>query len=287
LLIGLQGVAVWALIPAYGLAAVALWKSQREMAVVGVLLSATQLALVMGAAGWHGPQLIPSNALPVRVVSANVLYSNPDVSQLGNDIAEEGADVVVLQEVTERVLGELRGSALWSEYPHRSIAVEPLYHGSATFSKFPITNDLPIDVVGYPMILTDMQTPAGTVRFLNVHTVAPLTSADARVWAQQFAALKRIAQESPYPLIMAGDFNATTDHGPLERILDSNLRDVFREAGSGFGSTWPQWNSLVPPVMRLDHVLVSSHVHVGQLTDSPSTGSDHRRLISEIGIPRN
>lgn len=286
LLIGLQGVAVWALIPAYGLTVIALWKSQRSMALAGAVLSATQLALLIGTVGWHGPQAIPSSSFPLRVVSANVLYTNPAIRQLGDEIAAEGADVVVLQEVTGRVLGELEDSALWRDYPYRATAPEPLFHGAATFSKFPIITDSTLDVAGYPMLVTDIQTPAGPVRFVNVHTVAPLATVDAHVWAQQFGEMKLIAQNSPHPIVLAGDFNATTDHSPMERILDASLRDVFREAGSGVGSTWPQWDSLVPPLMRLDHVLVDSSIDSGEIVDRASIGSDHRRLIAEIGILR-
>jgi endonuclease/exonuclease/phosphatase family metal-dependent hydrolase len=135
------------------------------------------------------------------------------------------------------------------------------------------------------MLLTDLQTPAGIVRVINVHTVAPLTDVDAPAWARQFPALSAVAAQSPHPIVLAGDFNATLDHAPLEKLASGNLRDAFRVAGSGIGNTWPRWDLPVPPVMRLDHVLVSSGVDVASVSDKVSVGSDHRRLVVELGLP--
>jgi endonuclease/exonuclease/phosphatase (EEP) superfamily protein YafD len=213
-----------------------------------------------------------------------LLYTNANIRQLGDDLAAERADVVVVQEVTDEVLAELEKSALWTDYPYRSVAPEPLYHGAATFSKFPITDGRSIDVAGHPMLLTDLATPAGTVRVINVHTVAPLTDVDAPAWARQFPALATVVAESPYPIVLAGDFNATLDHAPLEALASGELRDAFRVAGSGIGNTWPRWDLPVPPVMRLDHVLVGAGVDVASIVDRASIGSDHRRLLVELGI---
>ena len=285
ILIGVQGVTAWALLPAYPLAAFALWKRKWPLAAVALALSATQLVFTIGTIGWHGPQALPATDLPIRLASANLLYTNASIRQLGDDLAAEDADVVVVQEVTDEVLAELEKSALWTNYPYHSAAPEPLYHGAATFSKFPILDGHSIDVAGYPMLLTDLQTPAGVVRVINVHTVAPVAEVDAPAWAGQFPALSAIVAESPYPIVLAGDFNATLDHAPLEKLASGNLRDAFRVAGSGIGNTWPRWDLPVPPVMRLDHVLVSAKVDVASVTDKVSVGSDHRRLVVELGIP--
>ena len=284
-LVGAQGVAAWALVAAYPVAGIALWKRRTALALVATGLAAVHLALVAGAVSLQGPRQVPDGDLPLRLVSANVLYSNPDLRRLGNDIAAQDADVVVLQEVTSQGLAALRSSTLWSAYPYRATDPQPLFHGSATFSRFPIVETRPVDVGGPPMLMTDLRTPAGDVRVVNVHTVAPLTRADARLWATQFPGLRRVLSDSSLPIILAGDFNATLDHAPLAELVDGDVRDAFVVAGRGLGATWPQWDGPVPPLMRLDHVLVAGGISVGAITDQASVGSDHRRVVVDLGLP--
>lgn len=284
-LIAMEGVAPWALLAAYPLAGLALWKRKTALCLTAAGLVAVQLSLVAGAAGRAGPQPIPEGHLPLRLVTANVLFENPDLRQLGDDIAAEGADVVVLQEVTPGGLAELEASALGAAYPYRSAEPRALFHGAATFSRHPIATSRLVGVVGPPMLLTDLTTPVGTVRVVNVHTVAPLNRPDARTWAAQFPELAGLVADSPYPVVLAGDFNATMDHTPLDDLVSGDVRDAFQVAGTGWGRTWPEWDGPVPPLMRLDHVLVAGGVSVGSVTDHASIGSDHRRLVVELGVP--
>jgi endonuclease/exonuclease/phosphatase (EEP) superfamily protein YafD len=284
ILIGVQGVAGWALLPAYPLAVIALVRRRRALGGIASVLSALQLVLVLTSVGWNGSHPLPAGDIPVRIVSANVLLDNPDIRQLGDDLAAEGADVVVVQEVTDEVLAELQRSALWADYPYRATAPQPRFQGAATFSKLPITHSETIQVAGHPMLLTDLQTAAGPLRLVNVHTVAPLTGPDARDWADQFSALAELVRETPSPTVLAGDFNATLDHAPLAALASGDLRDAFTVAGSGVGATWPRWDGLVPPLMRLDHVLVSAGIDVASVTERTSRGSDHRRLVAEVGL---
>ncbi|KJC63838.1 endonuclease/exonuclease/phosphatase family protein [Agreia bicolorata] len=287
ILIGVQGVAVWMLMVAYPLAAVAIWKRRIALSITAAALVACQIVLMVGAIGWHGAQPLPADEQAIRLVSANVLYDNQHIRELGDDIAAEEPDVVVLQEVTPEVLTELGRSDLWTMYPYRMTAPEPLFHGAATFSKYPIDDGHSIDVGGSPMLLTDLQTPSGTLRVINVHTVAPLTTQDARSWAGQFPDLAKMVSTSPYPIVLAGDFNATLDHAPLDALVDGDVRDAFQEAGSGFGNTWPEWGGPLPPLMRLDHILVNDEIQVGSVVEEVSIGSDHRRLNVELGLPAN
>ncbi|MFT2604496.1 endonuclease/exonuclease/phosphatase family protein, partial [Escherichia coli] len=75
------------------------------------------------------PRPIREDALRVRLVTANVLCTNPDVARLADDLVAEDADIVMVQEVTPEVLAVLRTSRLWSAYRHHRVAERPGYHG--------------------------------------------------------------------------------------------------------------------------------------------------------------
>lgn len=284
LLIGLQGVSGWLLLPAYPLAVIAIIKRRRVLAPVAVILALGQAALSLHSVGWHGTQPAPAAAVPFSLVTANVLYENPSISLLAADLVSLDADAVFLQEITPAVLKKLQASALWTEYKYRQLSPHEGFDGAAIFSRYPIVSGKEIPVAGYPMLEADIRTPAGVVRVINVHAVAPLSTAGASTWRRQFAALAGIAKATSTPLVLAGDFNATLDHAPLERLVASGLRDAFVEAGVGTGATWPRWPGPIPPVMRLDHVLVSESVSVVSIVEQTSIGSDHRRLFVRLAL---
>jgi endonuclease/exonuclease/phosphatase (EEP) superfamily protein YafD len=119
---------------------------------------------------------------------------------------------------------------------------------------------------------------------INVHTVAPINESQARRWRGQLGLLARQNEETDGPLVMAGDYNATKDHGPMDAVLASGMRDAYSEAGTGVGATWPQWGSPTIPVMRLDHVLVNEQVTVLSARIEPNRGSDHFRLAVGLAV---
>jgi endonuclease/exonuclease/phosphatase family metal-dependent hydrolase len=87
------------------------------------------------------------------------------------------------------------------------------------------------------------------------------------------------------PTLLAGDFNATGDHAPFRRLLRGGLRDAFDAVGRGSGATWPSGHRFLPALLRLDHVVTGDGIGVGSLRAVPSVGSDHARLVAELGIP--
>ncbi|WP_431795739.1 endonuclease/exonuclease/phosphatase family protein [Microbacterium enclense] len=285
LAIGVRGVERRILIAAYPIVVFAGLARRRALSVAAGALAVLHIVASVRARGGRRPHPIDDSSLCFRLVTANLLCSNSDISRLSDEIAAEDADVVLLQEVTPEVLAVLRRSCLWSAYPHRRVAARPEYHGAATFSRFPVVHDEVLDVAGSPMLRTDLATPRGRVRVVNVHTVAPLTRGQARRWDRQMAWLGAFADADASPVILAGDFNATGDHAPFRRLLRGGLRDAFDAVGRGSGATWPSGHRFLPALLRLDHVVTGDGIGVGSLRAVPSVGSDHARLVAELGIP--
>lgn len=283
-LIGIQCLAVWLLVPALPLAVVACRQRRWAMGATALGIGVAQLVWIAGAVGWHGPQPLPAGAVPLRLVSANVLWENPVIGDLAGELLATGADVIVLQEVTPEVLAALTAGPLWAAYPGRVADALPGFHGSLILSRLPVTAGRAFDVAGSPMTLADISTPAGPVRVVDVHAVAPVNQINTDRWLAQMAVLADLRAPAGSALVMAGDFNATVDHAPFQRLLAAGHRDAFLEAGSGYGATWPSWSGPMVPVVRLDHVLVGDGVSVVSLDEVTSAGSDHRRLVAELAL---
>ena len=284
LLIGLQGVAVFVLAPALPLAGLAVWRRRWAMAAAAAGITVAQLVWIGGAAGWHGPQVAPAGSVPLRLVTANVLMDNSAVPELADELLGSGADVILLQEITPEIAATLRTTPLWTAYPERVADPLPGFHGSLILSRLPIVEGRAIDVAGRPMTRADIRTAAGTVRIVDVLAVAPVNDENTSFWLAQMEAMAAMTAPAGAALVMAGDFNATLDHAPFQRILATGKRDAFLEAGSGYGATWPSWRGPIVPVMRLDHVLVGDGVTVVSVADQVSAGSDHRRLVAELAL---
>lgn len=285
LAIGVRGVERRLLIAAYPVALVAALARRRALSVVAGALVALHVFVSVRGRGGRRPHPVADGSLRLRLVTANLLCSNPDIPRLADEIADEDADVVLVQEVTPEVLAVLRRSRLWSAYPHRRVAPRPEFHGAATFSRLPVVFDAVLDVAGSPMLRTDLATPHGPVRVVNVHTVAPLTLGQVRRWERQMDWLGAFTDADASPVILAGDFNATGDHAPFRRLMRGRLRDAFDAVGRASGATWPIGHRFLPPLLRLDHVLTGGDIEVDSLRAVPGAGSDHARLVAELGIP--
>jgi endonuclease/exonuclease/phosphatase (EEP) superfamily protein YafD len=286
LLIGVQGIGMWLLLPAYPLAVAAAVTRKRALAAVAVALALGNVVWVSDMYRTGTPEVAPAGAATMHLVTANMLLDNPDVAGFAADLVRTDADVIALQEVTPQHLVDLRAAGLLDAYPHQVLDPHPKFHGSAILSRLPIAAGGPIDVAGSPMTQADIVTAAGPVRVVNVHTVAPVNEENTPIWQAQMGALAGLAGRTSTPVVMAGDFNATGDHEPMDELLAAHgLRDAFAEVGRGVGATWPQWDGPMIPLMRLDHVVVTDTVAVLSVQVQDSPGSDHRRLSVELAFP--
>jgi endonuclease/exonuclease/phosphatase (EEP) superfamily protein YafD len=97
--------------------------------------------------------------------------------------------------------------------------------------------------------------------------------------ADQLRAMKR-------PRVVAGDLNAPENSSVVQDLLETGLRDAFSSAGKGYGYT--HGHSLWPGIsfLRIDHILVSNEIGVGDAYAGGKKASQHRPVIADLLMVR-
>jgi len=84
---------------------------------------------------------------------------------------------------------------------------------------------------------------------------------------------------SPYPVIVAGDFNDTPSSFTTHHIRQE-LKDAFRQKGKGYGNTF---NGDLPP-MRIDYLLFAEEMEVLDFKILKTELSDHYPIVAQFTI---
>lgn len=93
--------------------------------------------------------------------------------------------------------------------------------------------------------------------------------------ARQVNILKTEIEKSPYPVILAGDFNDTPSSYTYHQVSNA-LKDSFRESGSGFGKTYAG----LFPSFRIDFLFHSESLSSSHYFTHHEKISDHYPITS-------
>ncbi len=164
----------------------------------------------------------------------------------------------------------------------------------ATFSKFPIIKNAYFynsdnEVFG---IYSDIKVNSDTIRLYNVHLcsiklgkINDSTQEKAiykigkafKFRAKEVDFLVNNFKESPYPIIVCGDFNDTPASYAYQRIING-LDDTYSASEINIGNTY-FWN--MPPI-RIDNILINSEYKAIKYKVEKLPFSDHYPVISQI-----
>ncbi|MDG6106545.1 endonuclease/exonuclease/phosphatase family protein [Dactylosporangium aurantiacum] len=229
--------------------------------------------------------------VPLRVMTANVLFDHGDMPALLQQAKLDDVDVLAVQELTPAALAALDTAGVDGLLPHRVAHPGRGGTGSALFSRHPLTptggdglarrHDCGMRQAGATVHVPG----AGDVQVESVHPCAPRPR-QTRCWARNLAAQPPAGGDPPR--ILLGDFNATLDHAPLRRLLRTGYRDAAGTRGRGLAPTWPFRRGpglpVAPPV-TLDHVLTDRRIGIGDVATRTVPGSDHRALLAHLRLP--
>jgi endonuclease/exonuclease/phosphatase (EEP) superfamily protein YafD len=215
------------------------------------------------------------------VMNANLLHGHAHPDGLAALIRKRHPDVLSLEEASPKFIAKLRRQGIDVELPHRVSMGGGRWHDTAVMSRWPLKRiSTALPTVFFPVAVA---VPGGRpVPVMSAHPTPPVTPTAQRRWRAWLGAVP--APEGALAGgIVAGDFNATLDHGELRRILGLGWRDAGRERGAGLTPTWHAKRALQ---LTIDHVLVPPGAAVEDYVVDDLPGSDHRAVTATVVLPR-
>jgi len=244
-----------------------------------VLAAALIVGLGVGLAAYKATLLVPGDGRGLRVMTANLLYSNTDVPAFNRAVRASDPDVLVVQ---ERV-------AFWTEAIGRTLG-----SAYAILATSPASNTAVYIRKGLPTCpVPELRTPIAEnaalgcalieevpTLVLGVHAPRPRDPMAEADRIASLAAYRATLAEAGMPHIVAGDFNASPIAPGMAAFLDETSVSMPAEPGVWFASSWP---AAIPAVgVRIDHVLVSGEFAARLVRVGPPIGSDHLPVTVDV-----
>ena len=289
-LIVLNALTLIVYLPAWVVAAGALIARRWWLAAAAVVIVAAQLAFA-------APELLAAAPVPawarhapvVRVFDANVDKSLRFQAGYVRAIEQDRPDLITLEEFTPQALQSMTAAGVLASFPYRCAAPTPGATGFLIASRLRLTGcrvqimHWQNDLWSQYMVQATLWSPSGPVALRLVHPLAPFP-ASWREWSAVLAAVGRSVRASgDARMLMIGDFNATWGNRGFAALLHDGLTDGAAARGKVTGMTWPN-GAVVPPLVRIDHVLTGARLAVTQIATGPGFGSDHRSLLATVAI---
>ena len=248
-----------------------------------LLVAAVPTALAIPALVPHTVSSRPGDEV---IMTSNMEFGHASAAPIMAAVRDHHVQTLVLVEVTPEGLGRLDAAGLRDLLPHRVGRTQTDFRGTVIASVHPLTQErATVPSGGAEMPVARVSTPAGSYLLRGVHTYAPLPDL-VPAWRAGLRELDswRSRQPADEPLVMTGDFNASTAMPAFRRVA-SGMTDAQRATGSGWVRTWPHGRSY-PPFVALDHVLLRGFAVVASGTVTVSD-TDHRAVWARVRLGRS
>jgi endonuclease/exonuclease/phosphatase family metal-dependent hydrolase len=202
-----------------------------------------------------------------------------------------------------------------TNYPYR-VYKTTILTAIAIISKYPITDSAHFfynhDDLAEPIVYADIKINNQTVRIFTTHLQsvmftdvhykilhnlkedpinASVSESKAIAYKLRNAYIKRAGQagmlnkkvkESPYPVIVCGDFNDVPNSYSYF-TAKGDLQDAFLKKGSGFGKTL----RILSPTLRIDYILADKKFDIIQFNRIKVPYSDHYPIVADLTLPQH
>lgn len=92
--------------------------------------------------------------------------------------------------------------------------------------------------------------------------------------------VKEVVSQSPYPVVLTGDFNDVPNSYTYATIKGKDLQDAFLQTGFGIGRTYTD----ISPTLRIDYILTSKNIQLRQFNRVSKVLNDHHLLVADINL---
>ncbi len=284
----LNSVTAFIYLPAWIVAVVALIGRRYVLAGAALLIVVAQILFVLPELTAAEP--VPSWALTspsVRLFDANVYASNPSMTGYAQEIKAYQPQLLTLEEAVPHDVDQLKASGALADLPY-TVQIKR-YDPLAFFvaSKYPLT-DVHVDYLfSLPLIVKmRMQLPTGPEEVWVVHTIGPVPRSFS-LWSHQVEEInQQVRRHGTAGLLVVGDFNSTWGNKWFRQILGAGMTDGGAARARPFEMTWSQTKPIIPPAVRIDHVLTGPGVAVTTIGTGNGPGSDHRDVQATVAFRR-
>ena len=251
--------------------------------LVPAVITAAVIVLTGYHLAWLAPLFVddhrPAAAAQFRLMSLNMFNGEADSS----DVAEQAAhaDIVILVETTPAAVMALERYGWDDRFPYALGDPRDAFSNTAIYSRFPLSRSSSIGDTSFQQWVTTVRVPrVGRIRLIAVHPCNPYCGGER--WRAEHRVVRRaVIDNLDHPLVVAGDFNAVNDHGPMQALQRAGLKSATDVAGAGWLPTYPA-NRPIPPLLPIDHVLINEELTATSVASFAVAGSDHRGLLTTL-----
>ncbi|HEY9773883.1 MAG TPA: endonuclease/exonuclease/phosphatase family protein [Planktothrix sp.] len=213
--------------------------------------------------------------------------NNDDYASFLNLISKDSPDIIALVEVDKKWIDAL--SPVYEKYPYRLF--DSAGAGMALFSRFQISKS-EVRYFGkshHPRIEAHLLVNGTELSLMEVHPPTPSSDQRFHERNDEMVQMAQEMQELPSPKILIGDLNCGPWSNSFEQLWKvSKLRD----SSYGFGTlpTWPARAGRIipgvpiPPLIPIDHILVSHDICVDKRAVGPAINSDHLPVFVQLSL---
>ena len=254
----------------------------RHRLVIALITVAVAL-LTLCHLAWLGPLFVNDHRAAgtpkFRLMSLNMYNGGADARKVAQ--RAERADIVILVEATPSALQDLKPFGWDERFPYSLGDPKDGFTNTAVYSRFPLRQSKLIGNTSFQQWETTVRVPdVGSIRLMAVHPCNPYCGGDR--WSAEHQLLNEaISDNLDQPLVVAGDFNAVDDHGPMQALRRLGLKSATDVAGAGWLPTYPA-DEPFPPLLPIDHVMINKELTATSVTSFAITGTDHRGLFATL-----
>lgn len=260
-------------------------RARHRLVIVVITIAVALLTLCHLA--WLGPLFVNDHRAAgtpkFRLMSLNMHNGGADSRNVAQ--RAERADIVILVEATPSALQDLKPFGWDERFPYSLGDPKDGFTNTAVYSRYPLRQSNLIGNTSYQQWETTVRIPkVGSIRLMAVHPCNPYCGGDR--WSAEHQLLhEAVIDNLDQPLVVAGDFNAVDDHGPMQALRHLGLKSATDVAGAGWLPTYPA-DEPFPPLLPIDHVMINKELTASSVTSFAIAGTDHRGLFATLAGAR-